>query len=84
MSFLNALLEEQKYYKPKSLTWWMGVVMIASGVMQINGWSIPVLTEIVRPLLETHSGSDANSKIMMGFGFIGLRGALPGSKETYT
>ena len=78
MSFLNAVLEERKYYKPKSLTWWAGIIMIASGVMQANGWTIPVVTEIIRPLIETTQGaSDPSSKIMFGFGFIGMRGAFP-------
>ena len=79
---MNFLLRERKYYKPKSLTWWAGIVMIASGVMQANGWSIPIVTEIVRPLIETTQGtSDFGSKIMMGVGFVGLRGAFPGHSQ---
>ena len=77
IEMMNWILAERKYYKPKSLTWWVGCVLVLSGVLQSNAWEIPVISDTLRPIMEAMTGAaDPKSKIMAGLGFIGLRGAL--------
>jgi hypothetical protein len=65
----------QKYFKPKSLTWWAGICLILTGLLRgtdavfdlgpwaavIDAWS---------------GGSSASALILQGAGLIGIRGAI--------
>ncbi len=53
-----------KYFKPKSLTWWSGVVSIIGGLIQVAQ-------------SKDYASAFKNPAIIAGFGLIGLRGALP-------
>lgn len=77
---MPALIEKLKYYwKPTSMTFWVGLTLILSGTFRMYGLSIPGISDVVRPLLDSfYPASDPGSMIMAGFGFIGIRAALPG------
>lgn len=65
------------YFKWKSLTFWSGLLLIISGVMELAGTSVPGLSEVIRPVLDAvFQTSDAGSRIFMGSGMIGIRRAL--------
>lgn len=61
------------YIRPDSVTWWAGVVMILSGSFELTGVSIPVASDIVRPIFKAApEASDPAMRIMFGFGLIGM------------
>lgn len=66
-----------KYVKPKSLTWWVGAVLIVSGVLELNGAEIPYVSATIRPLIEHFFGSGAGERIFAGLALWGIR-AAPG------
>lgn len=74
------------YFRPGSVTWWVGIVLVVSGVLEISGGSVPLLTDIIRPVLKGLSeASDPVMRVLAGFGVIGanrklealLRGSQP-------
>lgn len=65
------------YFKPKSVTWWSGVVAVALGGAMLLGYDTPTagrLGETVAMLV----GATASpaSLISVGFGLIGIRAKL--------
>ena len=74
-------LEEQrtdvyKYFKPKSVTWWAGVGLIALGVAEalaIHVWPHP---DFLRLADELTGGLEPAPLIGIGLAWIGLRGAV--------
>lgn len=65
-----------KYFKPKSLTWWMALIPTISGALQLSGFDIPYVSEHVRPLINAYY--DVSPAVLLNTGLfgIGLRGAL--------
>lgn len=75
-------LPEYKYFKPTSLTWWSGAILVASGLLRIWGIEVPVLSDTLRPILDVfYKNSDPGTMISVGLGIIGLR-AAPGVSST--
>lgn len=77
---MSALIEKLKYYwKPTSASFWIGMSLILSGTFRMYGVSIPGVSDVVRPLLDTfYSSSDPGMMITSGLALIGFRAALPG------
>jgi hypothetical protein len=68
----------KEYYRPKSLAFWGGVILIASGVIQAAGETIPGLSVWVRPLIDAYFGAMGPvAKISLGMGILGIRRRLP-------
>ena len=66
---------EKRYFKPKSVTWWTGIVMLVSGaLLSVDaGYSLGAAGDMLR----TAAGDvGANYLILQGAALIGLRGAL--------
>ena len=69
-------MANQKYIKPRSLAWWSGVVMLASGIIMAAAEGFPTVAPIA-VALHAAWGMDAAPLIAAGLGIIGLRGAIP-------
>ena len=63
-----------KYFKPKSLTWWASVTPLVCGVFMATE-PLHGLTEVVASL-KSATGLTAPVLINMGLAGIGLRGAV--------
>lgn len=65
-----------KYFKPQSLTWWIGFLPIIAGAWIAsdidNAWIDPA-ADIIQAFC---GGVDGSAMIYIGLGAIGLRGAL--------
>lgn len=64
-----------KYFKPKSLTWWCGIVSLATGAF-IASESIHGLQSVVATIAQMSDGMEAAEFIVYGLTVIGLRGAF--------
>ena len=64
-----------KYFKPKSLTWWVAVVQIILGAILATE-AIHGLTGVVDAIHKLTGNVDAYVLVSAGLGGIGLRGAL--------
>lgn len=64
-----------KYFKPKSLTWWTGIICFAVGtILSIHaGYDLGRLGVVLAVMTSDFSPS---FMIMQGLGLVGLRGAL--------
>ena len=75
-----------RYIRPKSLTWWTGILCIALGVVQAAGWPLAWdgaqwatgVLGAFRDALTALLGGDGSpaALIGLGFGLIGVRDAL--------
>ena len=65
------------YFKPKSVTWWSGVIAIGIGLAQTFGLTHPAWGEFGQ-VIAMLSGSDASpaSLMVLGAGLIGIRAKL--------
>ena len=65
------------YFKPKSLTWWSGVIAVGVGFALSAGLDHPSLGAVGQ-LLAALGGGDASpaALIFMGTGLIGIRAKL--------
>ena len=61
-----------RYFHPKSVTWWSGVVSIAAGVVTIISPEQAVIAELVAAFTGAASASPA-MLISLGMGLIGIR-----------
>ena len=63
-----------KYYKPKSVTWWVSAAQIIIGILLAGlpetVWAFGFLSTLT-------GGIEPYALIMAGAGGIGLRGAMP-------
>lgn len=66
----------RRYFKPKSLTWWAGAILIGLGVLLgiDAGYDMGGLAEVIRAWT---GNVGASVLIAQGAGLIGIRGALP-------
>jgi len=65
-----------KYFKPNSLTWWVGAAQVAlGGALAVSANVDPLLT-LNAVLVDMTGGLSSYQYIMTGFGLIGLRSAL--------
>lgn len=64
-----------KYFKPKSLTWWMSATPLLAGILVA---SLPLhgMDAIVTTINSLTGGLSAAVMINFGLGGIGLRGAM--------
>lgn len=68
----------QRYFKPKSVTWWAGVGLILLGLLKGLGAGIDLGATTV--VIDAWSGSaSASVLILQGAGLIGIRGAIGGA-----
>lgn len=66
-----------KYFKPKSVTWWVSFSAVFSGAVQLWGVDIPIFTQYVVPIVNAlHQDIQPSALFWAGLGGIGLRGAL--------
>lgn len=65
-----------KYYKPQSATWWIGLAMLACGVLLFidSMWSLGFIGDILRGAF---GATTPFMLIVYGGGTITMRGALP-------
>lgn len=66
----------KKYIKPKSLTFWAGMIPLASGIVLAVSRSVPALQPIGAVLDAVYDGATPGTLINAGIGAIGLRAAL--------
>jgi len=67
----------KEYWRPTSLTFWGGALLIVSGALEATGNALPGLSEWIRPLVDGYAGGGgATAKIAMGMGLIGIRRAI--------
>lgn len=66
-----------KYLKPKSVTWWAGLVPLIGGVIVAAGDTISPALSPLAAFINAMSG-DMSAAVMIGWGagLIGLRGAV--------
>lgn len=77
MASQNSLeVDVEKYFKPNSLTWWTGVAQVAVGVALAVSANVAPLQVANGVLVDLTGGMSAYQYMMMGFGLIGLRGAM--------
>jgi len=66
-----------KHFKPSEWAWWAGVLLVVSGVFRSAGWSIPVVSDVVRPVLDALTGTgDPGMMILLGLGYLGVHARL--------
>lgn len=70
----------QSYIRPKSLTWWMGVLSVAIGIAQVATPGLPgwagELGKLVALLTGGVVGQDPVQYMLIGLGLIGIRAKL--------
>lgn len=64
-----------KYLKPKSLTWWAGLVPIAAGVFVATA-PLHKMTELANVISAMYGDVPPSVPINAGLALIGLRGAV--------
>ncbi len=71
-------MPEFKYFRPKSLSWWSGILLIAFGAAQLGFKDNIQFAEISQFLTLMSGGTDASPAMMIftGLGVIGLRDKL--------
>lgn len=67
----------KKYWRPTSLTFLGGLLLIISGVLQAAETSIPGVSEFIRPVLIAYGGADPILRIGAGLGLVGISRRLP-------
>ena len=65
-----------KYFKPNSLTWWIGALQVTLGAALAVSANVDQLLTLNGVLVDMTGGLSSYQYIMTGFGLIGLRGAL--------
>jgi hypothetical protein len=66
----------QKYFKPKSLTWWASVTPLLVGIVLALSEAFPSLAGVAAVLNAMTGGIPAAALINAGLVGIGLRGAM--------
>ena len=63
-----------KYFQPKSLTWWSGILLAVMGVTMLVCDACE-FNEVATVIASLNGGTDASPSglILMGLGFIGVR-----------
>ena len=69
-------MDYSKYFKPKSVTWWVGIAQVAAGVALAVFGNVDALTTAYAILNDLVGSMTPYQLIFMGMGLIGLRGAL--------
>lgn len=64
---------ETKYFKPRSITWWSGVIPLIAGLFIATG-DLHGLQSIVNAIHNMTGGIPASGMIVYGLTAIGLRG----------
>lgn len=65
------------YFKWRSVTFWAGALLIASGVLDAASVEIPYISGAGRALLDALFNTiDPGTRISVGLGLVGLRRAL--------
>ena len=69
-------MESHKYFKPASVTWWVGIAQIAAGLALSVFGNVDALFTLHAILNDMVGGMTPYQLIFAGGGLIGLRGAL--------
>lgn len=67
-----------KYFQPKSLTWWSGVLSVTLGVLMMvmpENLALPELAAVLNAFMGGAGAAPANM-IVLGLGLIGVRAKL--------
>lgn len=67
-----------KYFKPKSLTWWGSVIPLIAGAVSAASAAVPALAPAKVVIDAATGGLSPAILINAGLVGIGVRGALPG------
>lgn len=74
------MIEKLKpYFQPRSLTWWAGVGMIATGAAMMAGLNHPAFGQVavLLNLMAGNAGAVVPAQLVfIGMGFIGIRAKL--------
>jgi len=65
-----------KYYKPSSVTWWVGIAQVAAGLALAVSGNVDAYNTLHAVLNDLVGGMTPYQLIFAGAGLIGLRGAL--------
>ena len=65
-----------KYFKPNSVTWWVGIAQIAAGLALSVFGNVDALSTLHAILNDVVGGMTPYQLIFAGAGLIGMRGAL--------
>lgn len=69
-----------KYIKPKSITWWAGIITLASGLIMALAAGFPAFEPLAKALRAAW-GIDAPALLFtLGLGLVGVRGAIGAGK----
>lgn len=66
----------EKYFKPRSLTWWAAVIPLLVGMLQIAVPDYQPVTPIMDLVKAFYNDANPTTLINIGLAGIGLRGAL--------
>ena len=69
-------MESHKYFKPNSVTWWVGIAQIAAGLALAVFGNVDTLSTLHDILNDVVGGMTPYQLIFTGTGLIGLRAAL--------
>ena len=69
-------MEPHKYFKPNSVTWWVGIAQIAAGLALSVFGNVDALSTLHAILNDVVGGMTPYQLIFAGGGRIGMRGAL--------
>ena len=71
----------KKYIRPTELTFWLGAILIFSGIIRANSIEVPYgISATVRPVLDAYFGGSSTALILAGIGFISVNGKASGDK----
>ena len=69
-------MDLSKYYKPDSVTWWVGVAQIAAGLALSVSGNVDAYNTLYAVLNDVVGGMTPYQLIFAGTGLIGIRAAL--------
>jgi len=69
-------MESHKYFKPNSVTWWVGIAQIAAGLALAVFGNVDTLFTLHAVLNDMVGGGSPYAFIMAGMDLIGLRSAV--------
>ena len=78
----RAVLTWARHFHPRDWAQWAGLLLVFSGIFRAVGWHIPVISTIIRPVIDAAAGTaDPGVLILIGAGYLGLHWQLKGTNH---